>query len=74
MKSAQRSPSIMAGAVVIERVFTRPGLGRLVVDAILNRDYIIVQSTLMILVVIFVLVNLAADIAYGLLDPRVGRR
>ena len=62
------------GAVVIERVFTRPGLGRLVVDAILNRDYIIVQSTLMILVVIFVLVNLAADIAYGLLDPRVGRR
>lgn len=66
--------NIMAGAVVIERVFTRPGLGRLVVDAILNRDYIIVQSTLMILVVIFVLVNLAADIAYGLLDPRVGRR
>lgn len=66
--------NIMAGAVVIERVFTRPGLGRLVVDAILNRDYIIVQSTLIILVVIFIMVNLAADIAYGLLDPRVRRR
>jgi peptide/nickel transport system permease protein len=66
--------NIMAGAVVIERVFTRPGLGRLVVDAILNRDYIIVQSTLIILVVIFILVNLAADIAYGFLDPRVRRR
>jgi len=65
--------NIMAGAVVIERVFTRPGLGRLVVDAILNRDYIIVQSTLLILVVIFVAVNLVADLAYGLLDPRVRR-
>ncbi len=65
---------ILAGAVVIERVFTRPGLGRLVVDAILNRDYLIVQSTLIILVVIFVGVNLVADIAYGVLDPRVRRR
>ncbi|MGE0598023.1 MAG: ABC transporter permease [Dehalococcoidia bacterium] len=65
---------ILAGAVVIERVFTRPGLGRLVVDAIQNRDYLIVQSTLVILVVIFVGVNLAADIAYGFLDPRVRRR
>lgn len=65
---------ILAGAVVIERVFTRPGLGRLVVDAIQNRDYLIVQSTLVILVVIFVGVNLVADIAYGFLDPRVRRR
>jgi peptide/nickel transport system permease protein len=65
---------ILAGAVVIERVFTRPGLGRLVVDAILNRDYLIVQSTLIVLVVIFVGVNLAADLAYGVLDPRVRRR
>lgn len=65
---------ILAGAVVIERVFTRPGLGRLVVDAIQNRDYLIVQSTLVILVVIFVGVNLAADLAYGVLDPRVRRR
>jgi peptide/nickel transport system permease protein len=64
---------ILAGAVVIERVFTRPGLGRLVVDAIQNRDYLIVQSTLIILVAIFVVVNLAADVAYGLLDPRVRR-
>lgn len=65
--------NIMAGAVVIERVFTRPGLGRLVVDAIQNRDYLIVQSTLVILVVIFVAMNLLADLAYGLLDPRVRR-
>lgn len=65
---------VLAGTVVIERVFTRPGLGRLVVDAILNRDYLIVQSTLLILVLIFVGVNLVADIAYGMLDPRVRRR
>ncbi len=65
---------ILAGAVVIERVFTRPGLGRLVVDAILNRDYLVVQSTLIILVVIFVAVNLVADVMYGLLDPRVRHR
>ncbi len=65
--------NVMAGAVVIERVFTRPGLGRMVVDAILNRDYVIVQSTLIILVVIFIVVNLIADITYGMLDPRVRR-
>jgi peptide/nickel transport system permease protein len=64
---------ILAGAVVIERVFTRPGLGRLVVDSIMNRDYMVVQSTLILLVAIFVLVNLVADMAYGILDPRVRR-
>jgi peptide/nickel transport system permease protein len=64
---------VLAGAVVVERVFTRPGLGRLIVDAILNRDYMVVQSTLVILVAIFILVNLCADIAYGYLDPRVRR-
>jgi peptide/nickel transport system permease protein len=66
--------NLLAGAVVVEQVFTRPGLGRLVVEAIANRDYLIVQSTLVVLVTIFVAVNLAADIAYGFLDPRVRRR
>lgn len=63
--------AVMAGAVVVEQVFTRPGVGRLMLDAILNRDYLVVQSTLVILVVVFVIVNLLADVAYGLLDPRV---
>lgn len=66
--------AVLAGAVVIEQVFTRPGMGRLVVEAIQNRDYVVVQSTLVILVTIFVLVNLSADIAYGFLDPRIRRR
>ena len=65
---------VMAGAVVVEQVFTRPGMGRLVVESIQNRDYLVVQSALVVLVTIFVFVNLAADITYGFLDPRVRRR
>jgi peptide/nickel transport system permease protein len=65
---------VMAGAVVIEQIFTRPGMGRLVVESIQNRDYMVVQSALVILVTIFVTVNLVADIAYGFLDPRLRRR
>lgn len=62
---------LLAGAIVIEQVFTRPGLGRLLIGAILQRDYMIVQSSLVIFVVIFVFVNLLADISYALLDPRI---
>ncbi len=72
--AALQAGGIMAGAVVIEQVFTRPGMGRLVVEAIQNRDYMVVQSALIVLVTIFVMVNLVADIAYGFLDPRVRRR
>ncbi len=72
--SALQVGSLLAGAIVIEQVFTRPGLGRLMIDAISNRDYMVVQSTLIIFVTIFVFVNLAADLTYGLLDPRVRRR
>lgn len=65
---------LLAGAVVIEQIFTRPGLGRLIVEAINSRDYLVVQSALVVLVTIFISVNLVADIAYGLLDPRIRRR
>ncbi len=65
---------VMAGAVVVEQVFTRPGMGRLVVESIQNRDYLVVQSALVVLVTIFVGVNLVADLAYGFLDPRVRRK
>lgn len=66
--------AVLAGAVVIEQVFTRPGMGRLVVESIQNRDYVVVQSTLVVLVSIFVVVNFVADLAYGMLDPRIRRR
>lgn len=62
---------LLAGSVVIENVFSRPGLGRLVVNAIQGRDYPVVQGTLLILVGIFVLVNLVADLLYGVIDPRI---
>lgn len=71
--SALQIGGLLAGAIVIEQVFTRPGLGRLIVNAINTRDYIVIQSTLVIFVAIFVVVNLVADLAYGIADPRVRR-
>lgn len=65
---------LLGGAVIVEQVFTRPGLGNLMVNAILGRDYLVVQSTFIILVSVFIAANLAADIAYGFLDPRVRGR
>ena len=62
---------LLTGVVIIEAVFTRPGFGRVVVEAITRLDYLVVQSVLVVLVVIFVAVNLLADIIYGLVDPRV---
>jgi peptide/nickel transport system permease protein len=63
--------AVLGGAVVIEVVFNLPGLGRLVVDAVRSRDYPVLQGGLLVLMAWFALVNLAVDIAYGLLDPRV---
>jgi peptide/nickel transport system permease protein len=71
--SALQIGGLLAGAIVIEQVFTRPGLGRLIINAINTRDYMVIQSTLVIFVAIFVVVNLAADLAYGFADPRVRR-
>ncbi len=65
---------LLSGAVVVEQVFTRPGMGRLMVSAIQNRDYAVVQGGILVLVFIFIGVNLAADIAYGFADPRVRDR
>ena len=63
-------------AVVVESVFAWPGLGRLILESIGNRDYTTVQGTLLVFVAMFVLVNLLTDLAYGWADPRVrvGRR
>jgi peptide/nickel transport system permease protein len=62
---------MLGGAVVIEVVFTVNGVGRLIVDGILYRDYPVVQAAVLLLALNFVLVNLIADIAYGFIDPRV---
>ena len=62
---------LLGGAVLTETVFAWPGVGRLLVDAILRRDYPIVQGTVMLLALLFVLINLVVDIVYAFLDPRI---
>jgi len=63
--------ALLSGAVIIETVFARPGIGRLAVDAISNKDYPLVQGTILVTATAYVLVNLAVDLLYGLIDPRV---
>jgi len=67
---------LLGGAVVIESVFSLPGVGRLIVGAIQRRDYPVIQGGLLLTATIFVLVNLAVDLLYAALDPRLrhGRR
>jgi peptide/nickel transport system permease protein len=62
---------LLGGAVVTESVFSWPGLGRLIRDSISNRDYAVVQATLLLLVVTFIVINLLTDVLYGILDPRI---
>ncbi|MDE0112789.1 MAG: ABC transporter permease [Albidovulum sp.] len=66
-----RFGQMLGGAVLIEAVFNWPGLGRLTVEAIKNRDIVLVQGTLMYFIVIYMTVNLLIDLSYGLFDPRV---
>ena len=63
--------SLITGVIVIETVFAIPGIGRLVVDAVLRRDFPVVQGALMVLSVIYVFVNLCVDVVYVYLDPRI---
>jgi peptide/nickel transport system permease protein len=62
---------LLSGAVVIETVFNLPGIGRLIVDAVLRRDYPVVQGGLLLTACTFVVINLLVDCIYGLVDPRV---
>ena len=62
---------LLGGAVVTESVFSWPGLGRLIRDSISNRDYAVVQATLLLLVMTFIVINLLTDVLYGILDPRI---
>ncbi|MGH2558417.1 MAG: ABC transporter permease [Thermomicrobiales bacterium] len=62
---------LLGGAVVTEAVFSYPGIGRLVITSILNRDYPVVQATLMLVVIVFLITNLVVDFSYAYLDPTV---
>jgi peptide/nickel transport system permease protein len=63
--------TLLGGAVVAETVFTRPGLGRLILDAIAARDYPVIQGVMIISVVLVVVLNLVTDVLYTVADPRV---
>jgi peptide/nickel transport system permease protein len=63
--------TLLIGTVVVERVFVIPGLGSLLLDSVSNRDLVVVQDVVMILVVAVLFVNFLVDLAYLLIDPRL---
>jgi peptide/nickel transport system permease protein len=62
---------LLGGAIIIEQIFFIPGLGRLIIDAALQRDYTIIQGATLVTSLVFLLSSLIADIAYAFLDPRI---
>jgi ABC-type dipeptide/oligopeptide/nickel transport system permease component len=62
---------LLSGAIIVETVFARPGIGRLIVDAILNKDFPVVQGAVLLTAAVYLLVNLLTDVSYSLIDPRI---
>ena len=62
---------LLGGAIVVETVFGLPGVGRLVVTAVNQRNYTVVQGCVLVIAALFILVNLLADLLYAWLDPRI---
>ncbi|HYB44849.1 MAG TPA: ABC transporter permease, partial [Candidatus Methylomirabilis sp.] len=65
---------MLGGAIVVEAIFTLPGVGRMTLDAVLERNYPVVQGAVLVIGAMFMLVNLATDILYGIIDPRVRQK
>ncbi len=62
---------LLGGAVVVEEIFSIPGVGRMLLAAIVQRDYALVQGGVLVIAILFVLVNIVVDLLYGYLDPRI---
>jgi len=61
----------LAGTVVTETVFSLPGIGRLVVESVLRRDYPVIQAIILFIALVYMAINLLVDISYAWLDPRI---
>lgn len=66
--------NLLSGTVIVETVFSRPGIGRLLVDSILQKDYLTVQAVVLLIAAIYAVVNTGVDLLYPVLDPRVAAR
>jgi peptide/nickel transport system permease protein len=62
---------LVSGTVVTETVFSLPGVGRLVVESVLRRDYPVIQGVILIIAVLYMIINLLIDFSYSYLDPRI---
>jgi peptide/nickel transport system permease protein len=63
--------SLLGGSVIVEYVFARPGLGSLMVDALYQRDYAVLQTLVLLAAGVFIISSLIVDLLYGVLDPRL---
>ena len=63
--------TLLSGAVLTEQVFTIPGFGKLIIDAVFNRDYAVVQGVVLVTATAYILLNLMADMAYFIFNPRL---
>ena len=62
---------LLGGAVIVEEVFSLPGVGRLIVSSTLERNYPVVQAGMLVIALMFILVNLVTDILYAVLNPKI---
>lgn len=63
--------TMLGGSIIVETVFAYPGLGKLLIDSISSRDYPVVQALIMTYALVFAIINLAVDLSYTYLDPRI---
>jgi peptide/nickel transport system permease protein len=62
---------LLGGAVVIETIFTIPGLGQLLINSVLRRDYLLIEGAVLVMAIVYIAMNVVVDLAYALVDPRI---